>query len=331
MYVPKPPITIGGLLGQVSYARPAEKEPKLIQVPVDLIDPWEDEDGNHQPFDPYTQEMLEDMAGSIQDCGIIDPIRLRPRPNGRFQLIAGENRWRGTKLAGQTTILAIVEDMDNNRAGIMMVDSNLRRRSEVPPSVKAKAYQERLGYMERRVGRPSKENSSQVGANLPGGKSVDILAKKGGSSARQVQRYLALNHLHKTLLALVDSKDIGLTVGEKLSHLPPDTQALLVSVMEDNGIQQVSASQADELRAIENPTADDMLRVLGIAQTGSGKEPEKKPANKPVGVSLTIKQDLSGYEPGVAKKLKKNPKYMEGLQSVIADYTSRFIRENKEL
>ena len=127
---------------------------RLIQIPLHLLDPWEDSNGEPQPFRPYTSTMLVDLAENIRRNGIIQPINARPRPNGRFQIIAGHNRVTGAKMVGLPTVPALVQDLDDNQAAILMVDSNLKTRQHILPSERARAYKlrmEKLSHQGRRT------------------------------------------------------------------------------------------------------------------------------------------------------------------------------------
>ena len=284
---------------------------QLTRLPLTVLDPWVDEEGRPQPFKPYTEAQMEDMVENVRANGIIEPVRVRPRPGGRFQILAGHNRVEAARRAGLTTVPAIVEDVDDAKAAILLVDSNLKHRDKLLPSELAFAYKLRMDSMKRQ-GQRTDLTSDQVGPKL----TSQIIGGKNDSST-QVKRYIRLTELIPSLLDKVDAGTLGLTVGVDLSSLSKEAQAMLVRLMEEHGIKKIKGSQAAELKAAgKDPSEGQILRVLGI----SGEERESFP-------SLSIKPDLSGYPASTVKLLKKDPAYMTGLQLAVQKWTEQFIRD----
>lgn len=284
---------------------------QLTKLPLAILDPWVDEDGNPQRFHRYTEKKMLDFMDNIRENGIIEPIRARPLPSGRFQILAGHNRVEAARRIGFTTVPAIVEEVDDNQAGIMLVDSNVKRREKLSPSELAWAISERIKRMNRR-GQRNDLTLSQIATKLDTaaevGKLYDI-------SRDKVFRYLRLNKLIPSLLDKVDAGTMGMTVGADLSYLSPEAQAMLVRLMEQHGIKKLKGSQSAELKAAApEPSEETFLRVLGIF----GKAENTVP-------SLTIKPDFSGYAPSLVKRLKKSPDYLEGLQIAIRQFTDKYI------
>ena len=113
---------------------------QLMQLPLHILDPWQGANGQPQPFKPYTPEKLEELAESIRQNGIIEAISVRTKPDGRMEILAGHNRVAAAKLAGLQTVPAIVQQLDDDAAEILLVDSNLKHRGKLLPSEKARAY-----------------------------------------------------------------------------------------------------------------------------------------------------------------------------------------------
>lgn len=278
------------IYGNVGLAVPTQ----LTNLPLDILDPWTDENGETQPFDSYSPDELQDLAENIQMNGVIQPIHVRPMPDGRFQILSGHNRCAAAKLAGLTVIPALVKQMDDAQAAIIMVDSNMKLRQVILPSNKARAYAIRIKSLERHSGRPA-NNCSQVGYNFNGAKSVNIIASESTDSARQIQRYLRLNKLHSYLLELVDNSSrkvpegqkklpqIGLTTGVELSYLKPKEQVLLVQLIKKEKIKPPSMAQAGELRrrSEEGDLGDaSILAVLRPAKAPKAATSIKLPADR---------------------------------------------------
>ena len=134
---------------------------------------------------------------------------------------------------------------------------------------------------------------------------------------KTLRRLLRLNSLNSYLLNLIDTKEIGMTVGVDLSYLSKEAQAMLVRLMEKHGIKKIRGSQSAELKAAgPDPSEETMLRVLGIV----GEAQEAIP-------SLSIKPDLSVYGPSMVKLLKKDPDYMTGLQLAVQRWTDQYIQD----
>jgi ParB family transcriptional regulator, chromosome partitioning protein len=117
-------------------------------VPIDRIEP-----NPEQPRLALDEVTLEELAASIREHGVLQPILLRPIDDGRFQLIAGERRWRATRIAGLPTIPALVEDIDDDTALEISIIENLQR-EDISPLDEAAMYDRMIrehGYSIRRL------------------------------------------------------------------------------------------------------------------------------------------------------------------------------------
>ena len=157
---------------------------------------------NH-PFKVLDDEKMQDLIESVKLSGVLTPVLLRVDNNDEYEMISGHRRLHAAKMAGLTTIPAIVRELSDDDAVIAMVDANIQR-EELLPSEKAFAYKMKLDAMKRQAGRP-KNNSGQNDQNLMGTVSRDVLAKQVGESSKQVQRYIRLTELIPELLDMVDS------------------------------------------------------------------------------------------------------------------------------
>ena len=139
---------------------------QLRQVPVELLDPWTGENGEGQPFHLYTKEEFDEMVESVRRRGIITPLNIRPLGR-RFQILAGHNRCAAAKALGLRTVPALVADVDDAEATLIMVDSNLKQRQKLTPSEKAKAYLLRAEAQKKKAGRPRKQEGKNMGQLVP--------------------------------------------------------------------------------------------------------------------------------------------------------------------
>ena len=204
--------------------RQENRLPKIYDIPLSEIDDFPD-----HPFKVRLDEDMDQLVQSVMDRGIIVPITLRRKEDGRYEIVSGHRRRRACELAGMDSIRAEIKDLTRDEAIILMVESNLQR-SVILPSEKAFSYKMRLDAMRRMPGRPPKENGVPLEPHLSG-KSRDILAASAPDSNSQILRYIRLTELIPTLLDVVDEGRIGMRPAVELSYLSKDEQSALADVM----------------------------------------------------------------------------------------------------
>lgn len=245
----------------------ARAEPETIQkIPLELIHPFPD-----HPFQVRDDDLMQDTVDSIQKVGILNPVILRPDGNGEYEMISGHRRLRAADLIGMKEIPAIVRDMTDDEAVILMVDSNLQR-EEILPSERAKAYKlklEALKHQGARVDLDDKSTSRQVGEKSSW--AVTKVSAEANESERQVHRYIRLTELDPQLQQMVDEKKIGLTPAVELSYLKPEEQSLLLETI-DSEQATPSLSQAQRMKKLsgEGKLDDDSMLSIMMEQ----KKPE---------------------------------------------------------
>ena len=222
---------------------PVKKSERVQEIPLSELHPFK----NH-PFRVVDDEAMQRTVESVAQFGVLAPALARPRPEGGYELVAGHRRMRASKLAGLETMPVIVRQMDDDTATIAMVDSNLQRETLLP-SERAFAYKMKMDAMARRAGRPSKENSGQVGRDFQGKESREIIAEQTGESARQVQRFINLTNLIPELLDMVDRKEIAFNPAVELSFLKKEEQKGFLEAM-DYGQSTPSLSQAQRIKKL---------------------------------------------------------------------------------
>lgn len=202
--------------------RQENRLPRIYDIPISEIDDFPD-----HPFKVKVDEDMDQLVQSIKERGIITPVTLRPKEDGRYEIVSGHRRKKACELAGLDTVKAEVREMTRDEAIILMVESNLQR-STILPSEKAFSYKMRLEAMKRQAGRPSQDNSSPVGIDLRGKQSLDVLGEEVGDSRNQVHRYIRLTELIPELLQLVDESRIAFRPAVELSYLKKEEQAALL-------------------------------------------------------------------------------------------------------
>ena len=221
------------------------------------------------PFQIRDDEEMQKMVDSIKDHGVLTPAIVRPRPEGGYELVSGHRRHRGCTLAGLDTMPCIVREMDDDTAVILMVDSNCQR-EHILPSEKAKAYKMMLEALQRKRGRPSLENSGQVGPNFKGVRSNQLLADDVGESVKQIQRYIRLTDLIPDLLDMVDEGQLKLTPAVELSSLAPHEQEEVLEYLQYMECTP-SLSQAQKLKTASKnaPLTPESIEKIMSAKTPS--------------------------------------------------------------
>ena len=174
--------------------RQEAKLEKIMEVPVEDIQEFK----NH-PFRVRNDEQMSELVKSVSENGILVPVLVRPHPNGHgYEMISGHRRMNAAMVNGQEKIQAIVRELTDDQATIIMVDSNIQREN-ILPTERGFAYKMKLAAMKRQAGRP-KSNSGQNDQNLIGTVSRDVLAEQVGESSKQIQRYIRLTELIPELL-----------------------------------------------------------------------------------------------------------------------------------
>ena len=201
-------------------SRKEEKLPRIYDIPLSEIDDFPD-----HPFQVKLDEDMAQLVKSILANGIITPVTLRKKGDGRYEMIAGHRRKKACEIAGFTTIKAEIKELTQEEATIFMVESNLQR-STILPSEKAFAYKMRLVAMNRQGQRSV--TSSPLGTRL---RSDEVLAQQTGDSRNQIHRYIRLTYLIKPLLDMVDGERIALRPAVELSYLQAQEQQDLLETV----------------------------------------------------------------------------------------------------
>lgn len=244
---------------------------QLTQLPLGILDPWQDKGGGSQPFKPYPPDKLQELAENIRKNGVIEAICVRPTGNGRFQIIAGHNRVAAAKLAGLATIPAVVRQMDDDEAALRLVDSNLQHRETLLPSEKAFAYRLQLEAMNRQ-GQRTDLTYSPLDNKLKGGTTAQEVGSKSGDSQPQIFRYVRLTYLIPPLLEMVDNKKFGFRAAVEVSYLPKEEQELLLQIMTEHNLKAPNLSTANALRRY-SPLSEEKICVLLLPPDGDSPEP----------------------------------------------------------
>jgi ParB family chromosome partitioning protein len=198
---------------------------KLIKIRIEDIDSFK----NH-PFLVNHDESLKELAKSIKENGLLNPLIVRKKENGRYEMISGHRRKEALELNGIKEVEVYVKELNDDEATIYMVDSNIYR-EKILPSEKAFAYKMKMDAMKHQ----GKKNETST-TKLSKKRTDEIIGEQNGESREQVRKYIRLTYLIPELLELVDNtvkydKRTFLTMGLKpaveLSYLTKDEQNLV--------------------------------------------------------------------------------------------------------
>lgn len=265
------------------------------------------------PYQVKDNEDMKDLIESIKEYGVIEPLIVRNREKGGYEIVSGHRRKYACEKAGKTEVPVLVRDMDKNMAIITLVDSNLQR-SDILPSEKAFAYKMKLGAIKHQ-GKRNDLTSFQVGNKLSGKTSAEIIADETGNSKTNIYRYIRLTELIKPLLQLVDDNKMALSPAVEISYLKEQEQKDLLETIESEDCTP-SYSQAIRMKELSRENKLDMDTIFNIMT-------EQKP-NQKEQIKFKV-ENLKGYFPkGYSTKQMENV-----IENLLKQYKQRW--KNREL
>ena len=226
--------------------READRQERIQIVPAAEVFPY-----SRQPYtiDRPTPDLVR-LMDSIEHIGIAEPLIVRPRDAGGYEIISGHRRDYCAKAVGLDARPVLVRNYSDEEADILVVDYNINR-EDLLPSEKAKAYKLKLDAMKRQ-GQKRVGTSPQNGEKLKENYSVSILGEQVKESATQIQRYVRLNLLIPPLVEAVDKGFLKLApAADFLSHLSEKEQTYLLLVMERDEVSP-SLGQAQRLKQLSS-------------------------------------------------------------------------------
>ena len=259
--------------------RDDDKKEKIETIDISLID-----DFKEHPFKVIENDELKSLEESIQTSGVLSPVIVRPKDDGRYEMISGHRRKFACNKLGIETIPCLVKKLTDDEATIFMVDSNLQR-EKLLPSEKAFAYKMKYEALKHQgTSLPQDTTLRPVGTKL---RSDSILAEEVNESARQIQRYIRLTNLVPELLEMVDNAECGLSPSiafrpaVELSYLMEDEQRDLVDFIDDEEATP-SLAQAIKMKKLSQDgnldidTIHEIMEEQKANQITKFKIPEEK-------------------------------------------------------
>ena len=203
-----------------------------------------------QPFSMYDETKKQEVLESIKENGVLVPIIIRKIDNDKYEIISGHNRVQCSKELGLSTIPAQIVDCDDNKATLIMIDTNLCNRDKIPPVEKGYAYKIKMEILKNN---PNISNINEFNDNSQFG-------TEDGKT--QIYRYIRLTELIKTLQEKVNNEIIPFNAGVELSFLSKQEQEIINQVIEDEQIK-LSLVQAQKIRLKKNNiTYELVLKIL---------------------------------------------------------------------
>ncbi|MDH5299757.1 MAG: ParB/RepB/Spo0J family partition protein [Gammaproteobacteria bacterium] len=236
---------------------------QLRQMSVDLI-----QRGKYQPRIDMHTEALQDLANSIKAQGVVQPIVVRPIGGGRFEIIAGERRWRATQLAGLHEIPVIIRDVPDEAAVAMALIENIQR-EELNPMEEANALQRLIDEFNM---------THQQAADAVGRSRVAVSnLLRLQSLAEEVKRMLVNGDLEmghaRALLPLEGNEQLKaarIVVAKSMSVRETERLVKKIQIAKEHPEQKVSVEDPN-IRSLEERISERLGAKIKIAQSGKGK------------------------------------------------------------
>lgn len=244
---------------------------KVMKIPISEI-----HDFKQHPFHVRMDEDMVKLIDSVKENGVLLPALVRPDKNGGYEMVSGHRRKFALEQNGITEIDAIVRELDDDQATIIMVDSNIQR-EHILPTERGFAYRMKLEAMKRQ-GKRTDLTFGQVGQKSEPINSLKALSNDIGESMKQIQRYIRLTYLVKDLRDMVDGiQEDGFTIAlnpaYELSFLQIKEQNELVEVIKET-LATPSLAQAQELKrkSQSEELSKDMMMDMLLADKPNQKE-----------------------------------------------------------
>ena len=205
-----------------------DPDEKVVEIEMERLRAF----SNH-PFKVIGDSQMIELQDSIKKYGVLNPLIVRPKIEGYYEIISGHRRKYAAEKLGYKKIPVIICMLQDDEAVVIMVDSNLQR-EQITPSEKAYAYKMKYDAMKHQGSKGEKYTADMVG-------------ETAGDSGRTVQRYIRLASLSDGLLEYVDDNKIPMIVGEKLSYLKPQEQEWLLEGIVNSNIFPTK-QQAEQLK-----------------------------------------------------------------------------------
>jgi len=220
-----------------------------------------------QPFSMYKEEKEKQMKESISRLGILHPILVRKIENERYEILDGRHRVKYSKELGNKKAPSIIKNVDDDVARLIMLETTLNQREDIPPCEKGLGYKMQLETL-KKIREKSLAHGEQVendeDAHDEQEASIDIIASKSKDSRATIQRHIRLAELIVPLQEKVNiGEQITLLAGVELSYINPEEQEIINKFIEEKNIK-ISKDIASNLRSIKGTITEETISELFI-------------------------------------------------------------------
>lgn len=216
-----------GLSALLSDSAPAPQSEDIHEVDIDLIDPNPD-----QPRSRFNEAKLEELAQSIRANGLVQPVLLRRGANGRYQIVAGERRWRASQRAGLRKVHAVVRNIPDSKLLELALIENIQR-EELNPIEEASAYQRLIHNL---------------------GLTQDEVAQQVGKDRSSIANYLRLLKLPEDVQRMLE--DDLISMGHARALLGLETKDQIRSLANEVAEKKLSVRQTEQaVKRVTSPQA----------------------------------------------------------------------------
>jgi ParB family transcriptional regulator, chromosome partitioning protein len=234
----------------------------LQYFPLDMVQP-----GKYQPRVDMSQESLDELADSIKAQGLVQPIVVRPINGGRYEIIAGERRWRASKLAGLDAVPALVRDVSDRRAIAMALIENIQREN-LNPMEEANA----LHRLREEFSMTHQEAAEAV-----------------GRSRAAVSNLLRLRNLNDDVKRLVENCDLEMGHARALLALEGEMQSETANNIVEKGLSVRETEQL--IRRLSKPDTEKPQKSEAVLKELNNVETLIK---EELGNGFAVKHSVSG-------------------------------------
>lgn len=256
-------LNMNDFLGDETTVQNDEKE-----IPINLLVPWE-----NQPFKMYSDFKMNELVESIRENGLLSRIIVSPVTGGKYRIIAGHNRVEACRRAGFTAVPSIIKNVDENRAKLIMADTNLCQRTELLPSERAFAY------------KAQQEALTALGSR----RATKDIAEKYGEAKRTIQRYIACTRLAPELMELLDSGRLTLAIACQFSALPNSSQEEIAAYFSRDPERKLTVEQANTLADLKFFSESDIAEICGENKPAAERTEHANPS-APAELKHTVKK-----------------------------------------
>jgi len=289
------------MAGRVAGKIKLQSVDELLGVP-EIAGTQEIEIGRISPFPNHPFKVLDDekmdiLVDSIRENGILNPVIVRPDKSGNYEMISGHRRLHAAGIVGLKKVPAIVKEMTDDEATIIMVDANVQR-EEILPSERAFSLKMKMDAMRRQGARVDVDGTCGNDCHKLGTKTSEIVGETVGLKGRQVRNYIRLTYLLPEILEMVDQKKIQFVVGVDISYLDEQVQKWVCEYVKDNGF--LKPVQVEALKNQPNLSNANQYNIISIMNEAL---PKKSTAAK---VSLSEKKLDKYFPPHYSAKEREN-------------------------